>query len=56
MATIVKGEKVRSLDLPYKVQILRADPDFEREKRKQPEYEFRGRSFTADPSHRGAYE
>jgi hypothetical protein len=48
--------KVRDLTLPYLVMVHRADPDFERQKRKEIEYKFTGRTFSADPSKRGPYE
>ena len=47
--------RVRTLEVPYKVMVLRADPDFEAAKRKEPFYEFTGRRFDADTSHQGAY-
>ena len=36
-------------------EVIKADPDFYRDKRKQPEYEFSKRIFYADPEKRGAY-
>ena len=48
--------KVRTLDVPYKVLVLRADPNFEVEKKREPFYEFsHGRNFYGDTSRRGAY-
>lgn len=46
----------RNLNLPFKVLVQRADPDFERARRKVTEYEFsNGRKFEANPDNRGAY-
>lgn len=46
----------RSIDRPFKVLVQRADPDFERARRKVVEYEFsNGRKFEANPDNRGAY-
>lgn len=42
-------------DIPYRVIVNQADPDFERAKHAQPEYIFGGRAFFADPTRRGAY-
>lgn len=37
-------------------EVRRADPDFDRDRKKETEYKFsNGRRFTADPSTRGAY-
>lgn len=48
--------KVRTLEMPYKVLVLRKDPNFESEKLKEPFYEFsRGRNFYGDTSRSGAY-
>lgn len=46
----------QTLTIPFKVLIVRADPDFEREKRDQVEYEFsNGRVFKHNPAIRGPY-
>lgn len=46
----------KSLSIPWKVLVLRKDPDFEREKRNELEYEFsNGRQFRGDPAKRGPY-
>lgn len=46
----------RKISVPFKTLVLRADPDFEKERRKAREYEFsNGRVFEADPDHRGPY-
>ncbi len=47
--------KVKTLEMPYKVLVLRADPDFETAKRKDPFYEFTGRRFDGNTATRGAY-
>ncbi|MFA5951493.1 MAG: hypothetical protein WC807_14535 [Hyphomicrobium sp.] len=45
-----------SLSIPWKVLVLRHDPDWERDKRNEIEYEFsNGRVFRANPTTRGAY-
>lgn len=46
----------RNLNMPFKALVQRADPDFERERRRVLEYEFsNGRTFYANPENRGAY-
>jgi hypothetical protein len=48
--------RVQSLSVPWLALVLRADPDFQREKRREVEYEFSsGRVMRADRSTRGAY-
>jgi hypothetical protein len=48
--------KVRTLQMPFKVLVLRADPNFEAAKRKEPFYEFsNGRRFDEDTSRQGPY-
>lgn len=48
--------KGTSLSVPWRALVLRADPDFERERRREVEYEMtNGRVFRADRSKRGAY-
>lgn len=46
--------KVKTLEIPYKVLVLRADPDFEVMRRKDPFYEFTGRTFSANTANQGA--
>lgn len=54
MSTGSTGTK--SVNRTFKSLVLQADPDFEREKRNETEYEFsNGRKFTANPATRGAY-
>lgn len=46
----------RTLTRPYLTVLQQADPKFNDDKRKQPEYEFgNGRKFTGNPPQRGAY-
>lgn len=48
--------KVKTLEIPYRVLVLRNDPDFEAAKRREPFYEFsRGRVFNEDTSRQGPY-
>lgn len=47
--------RVRTIEVPWKAMVLRAEPNFEIEKRKEPFYEFTGRRFTGDTSRSGAY-
>ena len=46
----------RSIEIPFRAMVTKADPDFERERRNEPEYEFRGRTFRANRAKRGAYK
>jgi hypothetical protein len=48
----------RTLEIPFGTHIRRNDPDFDKDRRKEVEYEFSGgkRTFTADRSKRGAYK
>lgn len=48
--------KVRTLQMPFKVLVLRADPNFEAAKRKEPFYEFsNGRRFDENTAQQGPY-
>lgn len=48
--------KVRTLVTPYRVFVLRADPNFEQAKRKEPFYEFsNGRRFDENTAIQGPY-
>lgn len=48
--------KVRTLQIPYKALVLKADPDFEQAKRKEPFYEFSGgRRFDENTAVQGPY-
>lgn len=56
MARYNPPTKVKSLAFPYKVLVLRADPSFEFEKRKEPFYEFsNGRRFNENTAIQGPY-
>lgn len=47
----------KSREVTFKSLVVRADPDFEAEKRRETEYKFsNGREFRANPATRGAYE
>jgi len=45
----------KRLEMPFKVLILRADPDFEQAKRNEVFYEFTGRRFRGNNATSGAY-
>lgn len=46
----------RRIEFPYKREVLRADPDFEQQKRNETFYEFsNGRVFKGNPANSGAY-
>jgi hypothetical protein len=47
--------RVKTLEMPYKVLVLRADPDHEQARRKEPFYEFTGRRFDDNTATKGAY-
>lgn len=47
--------QVKTLEMPYKVLVLRHDPDFETAKRREPFYEFTGRRFDDNTANKGAY-
>lgn len=48
--------KVRSLTVPFKTLVVRADPDFEQAKRREVFYEFsNGRTFRANNATQGPY-
>lgn len=56
MAPYNPPTKVRTLDVPYRVLVLRADPAFEHAKRKEPFYEFsNGRCFNENTAVQGPY-
>jgi hypothetical protein len=42
-------------NIPYLAMVNQSDPDFERRKHREVEYEFSARVFTADPYKRGPY-
>jgi len=52
-----KEANITNVSVPYITLVVRADPDFQRLKHRQLEYEFSNRrQFYADPTARGAYE
>lgn len=57
MAILTPGlPKVTTTERPYKVAVIRADPDFENAKRKEPFYRFsNGREFNENTAQQGAY-
>lgn len=54
---MVYSTKVRNIDWPWLRVVTDADPDFQRGKHNELEYDFAvpGRKFYADPYKRGAY-
>ena len=47
---------VKNINVPWKWIVLQQDPDLERDKRRELEYQFsNGREFRADPAKRGPY-
>lgn len=55
MATPLPPHRVVSLNVPFKVLVVRADSNWEQEKRNEIEFEFTDRVFTANRALRGAY-
>lgn len=56
MAISPRTPRVKSLSIPWKVMVMRADPNFEASKRKEPFYQFsNGRRFDEDTSKQGPY-
>jgi hypothetical protein len=49
------NNRVTHNDRPWLVLVTQADPNFQRDKHREIEYEFSGRRFDADRSKRGAY-
>lgn len=48
--------KVQTSQVPYLALVTQADPDFERRKHREPQYEFSGRVFFADPYTSNSYD
>jgi hypothetical protein len=48
----------RTIEIPFRWLVRRADPDFDKDRRSEPEYEFGGgrRRFSANRAKRGAYD
>jgi hypothetical protein len=56
MARYLPPTKVRTLQVPFKVVVMRADPNFEYAKRHEPFYEFsNGRRFDENTAIQGPY-
>jgi hypothetical protein len=55
MAVYNPPHAVTTLEIPYLSLVVRADPDFEKKKHREIEYQFAGPNFYADPTNRGAY-
>lgn len=48
--------RVKTLNMPMKVLVLRANPEFEKEKTKEPFYKFsNGREFNENTARQGPY-
>ena len=48
---------VRSREIPFLTLVRKADPEFEKNRRTEPEYEFsNGREFKARQADRGVYQ
>lgn len=48
--------KVKTIEVPYRTMVLRAEPDFEALKRKEPFYEFsNGKRFNENTAKQGPY-
>lgn len=45
----------RKIEVPFKVMVQRADPEFEQKRRKEVFYEFTGRRFFGNNMTSGAY-
>lgn len=57
MASTPKPQKPTTMQVPVERLIRAVDPDFDRARRRETEYDFgpKGRVFVADPKKRGAY-
>jgi len=56
MAVYRPPVQVRTVETPYRALVLRADPNHERMKRKEPFYQFsNGRRFDEDTARQGPY-
>lgn len=52
-----QNTNTKSAERTWKSEVVRADPDFEAQKRKEPEYEFsNGRKFDANRAKRFPYD
>jgi hypothetical protein len=55
MAPYNPPHKVKTLEIPYLVMVLRHDPEFYKGKTKEPFYEFTGRRFDENTANQGPY-
>lgn len=55
MARYNPPTRVKTLQVPFKTLVLKADPDFEQAKRKEPFYRFTRRSFDENTEIQGPY-
>jgi hypothetical protein len=56
MASLYKPNiRVATTQMPYLALVSSADPEFQRRKHREVEYEFQGQVFVANPYVRGAY-
>lgn len=55
MTAIPRYPAPKRIEVPFKVLIVRADPDFEQRKRNEVFYEFTGRTFKGNNATKGAY-
>jgi hypothetical protein len=55
MPRTIYPPQVTSVEIEWISLVTRADKDFYKSRRNEIEYEFTGRTFTADPLTRGAY-
>lgn len=46
----------RRIEIPFRYMIKKADPDWDKDRRREPEYQFSGRTFSAERNKRGAYK
>ena len=55
MALYNPPTKGTTIEMPFLALVTRADPEFERRKYREVEYEFSGRFFLANPYQRGLF-
>ena len=55
MALYKPPTRVTTVQKPYLALVTSTDPDFQRRKHREVEYEFQGKALIADPTNRGAY-
>lgn len=53
--TVTNPPKPRMLEIPWKVMVVRADPEFEIKRRREVFYEFTGRKFYGNNDTAGPY-